>query len=99
MPALVQALLRPSTDVDEVPGDGGRGRHRRRAEVGAATLALAALEIAVRGRGAALARGEDVRVHAEAHRAAGLAPVEAGLGEDPIEPLELGLLLDQHRAR
>ena len=61
--------------------------------------ALAPLEIAVRGRGAALARAELIRVHAEAHRAAGLAPFEAGLLEDPVEPLGLGLRLHQARAR
>ena len=46
-------------------------------EVGAATAALAAFEVAVAGGGAALAGGEDVGVHAEAHAAAGFAPLEA----------------------
>ena len=66
--------------------------------------ALTALEIAVRGRRAALARLQLVGVHAEAHRAAGLAPVEAGVDEDLVEPFRFRLLLheagagDDHRA-
>src|SRR5204862_7352531 len=49
-------------------------------------------------RGAALAGGEPVGVHAEAHGAAGLAPLEAGVAEDAIEPFALGLLLHEARA-
>ena len=45
--------------------------------------ALPALEVAIRGRGAALARLEPVGVHAEAHRAARLAPLEAGVAGRP----------------
>ena len=60
----------------------------------APAASLAALEVAVRGRGAALARAQDVGVHAEAHRAARHAPVEAGLAEDLVEALGLGLRLD-----
>ena len=40
-----------------------------------------------------------VAVHAHAHRAARLAPLEAGRREDPVEPLGLGGALDQARAR
>ena len=69
-----------------------------RDEVGAPAAALAALEVAVRGRGAALARLEDVGVHAQAHRAAGDAPVEAGGPEDLVEALRLGLRADLLRA-
>ena len=60
--------------------------------------ALAALEVAVRGRGAALARLQDVGVHSQAHRAAGLAPLEPGLPEDLVEALLLGLRLHLLRA-
>ena len=42
---------------------------------------------------------EDVGVHAQAHRAAGLAPVEAGAAEDLVEALGLGLGLHLLRAR
>src|SRR4051812_38813054 len=62
--------------VGQVARDRRRRGHRRAHQVRPAALALAALEVAVAGRGAALAGLELVRVHAEAHRAAGLAPVE-----------------------
>src|SRR4051812_39761758 len=93
----------PLPDVDEAPLDRGRGRHLGREQVGAAAASLAALEVAVGGRGAALARAEDVRVHAQAHRAARRAPVEPGGAEHVVEALGLGLLAhllgpgDDHR--
>src|SRR5258708_11159775 len=85
-------------DVGELAGDGGGGGHRRAEQVGARALALAALEIAVRGRGAALARGDPVARHADAHRAAGFAPLEAGGDEDAVEPFGLGVALHLLRA-
>ena len=69
-----------------------------RQQVRARARPLPADEIAVAGRGAALARRHLVGVHRQAHRAAGLAPFEAGLDEDAVEPLGLGLALDQPRA-
>src|SRR5216110_2639899 len=66
--------------------------------MGPASTPLPALEIPVAGRGATLAGAEDVRVHPEAHRAAGIAPLEAGLAEDRIQSLGLGLPLDAHRS-
>src|SRR3954451_22271448 len=81
----------PPPDVDEVALDRRGGGHLRGHEVGAPAAALAALEVAVRGRGAALARLQDVRVHAQAHRAARGAPVEAGVAEDLVEALGFGL--------
>src|SRR5438067_9147602 len=84
--------------VDEVPGDCGGRRHWRADEVGPAPTPLPALEIPVAGRGAPLARAEDVGIHAEAHRAASIAPLEAGLAEDRIQSLGLGLPLDAHRS-
>src|SRR4029079_14468938 len=92
------SMSAPLPDVDEAPLDGGRGGHLRGHEVGAPATALAPLEVAVGGRGAALARREDVRVHAQAHRSAGAAPVEAGGAEDLVEALALGLRLHLHRA-
>src|SRR3954468_3092662 len=59
----------------------------------AGAAALAALEVAVRGRRHALARRRDVGVHAQAHRAARAAPVEAGRAEDLVEDLCLSLRL------
>src|SRR6476661_9953608 len=69
----------------------GRRRDERAHEVGATTLALASLEVAVGRRGAALPRRELVRVHAQAHRAPGEAPLGTGLDEHPVQALGLGL--------
>src|SRR4051812_43835201 len=77
----------PIPDVHEVPFDGGRGGHLGADEVRAPAAALAALEVAVRGGGAALAGLQDVRVHAQAHRAAGGPPVEPGGAEHLVEAL------------
>src|SRR2546421_1855007 len=87
------AALAPAANVDEVALDRRRRRHLGRDEVRAAAAALAALEVSVRGRRAALARSEDVRVHAETHRASGAAPLEPGRAEDLVQPLCLGLHL------
>ena len=62
--------------------------------MGAAALALPALEVAIGGGGAALSGRQDVGVHAQTHGAAGHAPVQPRLGEDPVEALFLGLALD-----
>ena len=59
---------------------------------------LPAAEIAVGGRGAAFAWRHHIAVDADAHRAAGLAPFEAGVTEDAVEPFFLGLALDGRRA-
>ena len=63
--------------------------------MGAAGIALASLEVAVRGGGAAFARLKAVGIHRQAHGAARLAPFEAGLDKDFVEPLLLGLLFHQ----
>src|ERR1700685_1010982 len=75
--------------------DGGSRGHRRRDQVRAALIALPPLEIAVRGRSAALAGCKLVGIHAETHRAAGLAPLEAGTNKDLVEPLGLCLLFHE----
>src|SRR5229473_8288806 len=85
-------------DVDEVTGDGGGCGHQRADQVRAAVFALAALEIAVGGAGAALVRRQHVGVHADAHAAAGIAPLETGGGEYLVQALFLGLRLDAARA-
>src|SRR5690242_11334216 len=71
------------------PADGRCGRDQRGDQVGAAALALAALEVAVRRRRAALARGQLVRVHPQAHRASRRAPLGPGVEEDLVEALVL----------
>src|SRR6476646_6358783 len=91
--AAGEAGLVPLAHVDEMSGDGRRCRHRRRHQVCTSLVALPALEVAVGGRGAALARRQLVGVHGKAHRAAGLAPVEAGGLENLVEAFGLGLRL------
>src|SRR6266851_5094519 len=88
----------PPANVDEVSGDRRRCGHFRAHEMGPAARALATLEIAVRGRGTALPRVEPVRVHAQAHGAAGLAPLETGVLEDPVKALLLRLRFHQARS-
>src|SRR5580658_10902670 len=58
---------------------------------------LTALEVAVRGRGTTLSHRQLVRIHGQAHRAPGLAPFESGRGEDLVETLRFGLVLDPVR--
>src|SRR6266545_4291874 len=86
-------LPAPLANVDEVAGDRRGRRHLRADEMSAAAPSLTTLEVPVRGRGAALPRLEDVRVHAEAHRAARLAPLEAGAAEHLVQAFPLGLVL------
>src|SRR3546814_12245740 len=59
---------------------------------------LASYEIPVRCGSAAFAGGHLVGVHRQAHRAPRLAPFEAGVDENAIEPFLLGLALDQSRS-
>ena len=59
----------------------------------AAAGSLAALEVAIRRRRAALAGCQAIGVHAKAHRATRLAPFEARVLEDAVEPFSLGLRL------
>src|SRR4051795_5627934 len=77
----------------------GRRGHQRRHEVSAATRTLTTLEVSVRRRGAALSRLELVGVHAQTHRATGVAPFRAGLFEHDVQPLLFGLQPDAHRTR
>jgi hypothetical protein len=53
----------------------------------ASAASLAAFKVAVAGRSAALAGRENVGVHPQAHGAAGLAPLKAGLAKDAVQAL------------
>src|SRR4249919_829045 len=88
-----------STHVDEMPGNSGRGRHGWTDQMRATAGALASLEIAIRGRRAAFAGFEAIVVHGEAHRTAGLAPLEACRGEDAVQAFALRLRLHQAGTR
>src|SRR5438270_9832156 len=65
--------------------------------MGAAVFALATLEIAIGGAGAALVRWQHVGIHADAHAAPGIAPLEASGGENFVETFLFGLGLDAAR--
>src|SRR5688572_22185384 len=80
-------------------GDGSRGHHRGRHQMRACAGALAPAEIPVGGRCATLARSDEVAIDADAHRAAGFAPLETGVEEDAVETFFFGLTLDRRRAR
>ena len=100
MPAQAAHLFQQRPDVHDFAGKGGRGHHRRAHEQRpTGRAALTALEIAVRRRGADLPAFEPVGVHRQAHRAAGAAPFEAGLGENLVQPLGLGRPAHRLRAR
>jgi len=72
-------------DVHEVAGECSGGGHYGANQVRAAVAALAAFKVTVGGAGAALVRRENVGVHADAHAAACVAPLESGVGENFVE--------------
>src|SRR5260370_7243925 len=72
-------------DVHEMAGNRRGCGHDRADEMRAAVLALAALEIAIAGAGAALVRRQDVGVHAHAHPAARVAPLETHSPKNFVE--------------
>src|SRR5579875_3908256 len=96
MAALDQHLLTlkfPLTDVCEVSGDRRGSGHLRTHQMRASTASLAAFKIAVAGGRTALTRLQNVRVHAQAHRAARLSPFESGFDKNFVQPLFLRLRL------
>src|SRR3954465_3782795 len=80
-------------------GDRRGGRHCRTDEMGATAGALPPFEVAVRCGRATLAGIELVRIHAEAHGAAWLAPLEACVAEDSVQAFLLGLRFYQPGTR
>src|SRR6266478_4323496 len=90
---LLRSLKLPVTDIREVAGNGGGRRHHGTDEMGASASSLAAFEVAVAGGSASLAGLQDVRVHAQTHGTARLAPLETGFLENPIKTLPLRRLL------
>src|ERR1700677_4640106 len=83
----------PLADIREVPGNSGCSRHRGAHQVGSAAAALPPFKIAIAGRGATLTRSQDVRIHAQAHGASGLAPVETGCAKNLVQSFLFRLLL------
>src|ERR1700677_3219900 len=88
----------PFADIREMTGDRGGGGHHGAHQVRATAAALAPFEVAVAGGRTALAGSENIRIHAQAHGAAGLTPLETGGAEDLIQSLLLGLPFDLLRA-
>src|ERR1700722_14558989 len=86
-------------DVGEMPGDPRGDGHGWADQVRPGPAALPVLKVAVRGRGAPLAGRHAVVGAAEAHRAAGRPPFEAGVEENLVESLIFGGLLYQARTR
>ena len=84
--AASEAFLNQGADIGEVSVHGGGAPIAGDMRCVRAR-SLAALEVAVGGRSATLAGLHGVAVHAHAHGAARLDPLESGLLEDPIEPL------------
>src|SRR5208337_3389223 len=75
----------PIPDIHEVAFDGGSGGHHGADQVSAAALALVSFEVSVRSAGAALAAGEHVGIHPDAHAATGIAPLESCRAENLIQ--------------
>ncbi|GKT69967.1 lysine-specific demethylase 8 [Colletotrichum tofieldiae] len=91
-------VSRKLPDVGKLADNGGGGSHDGGHEMRPGSGTLATLEVSVAGGRASLLCGEDVRVHAQAHAAASLAPLEAGALENLVQTLLLGLGLDEARA-
>src|SRR4051812_40728333 len=83
----------PFANVREVAGDRRGGGHLGADKVRAPAAPLSSFKVAVARRGAALAGPQGVRVHREAHRAAGLAPLEARVAEERIKSFLFGRAL------
>src|SRR5689334_13996635 len=97
--SLLIGLRQILSYVDDFAVERRGGDHRRAHEQRAAAGApLPADEVAVRRRRADFAALEAVGVHREAHRAARLAPLEAGGRENFIEAFFFRELFDLRRA-
>src|SRR5262245_47591837 len=81
--------------ISYATADRCRSRDSRAREQRACACALAALEVAVAGADAVRTARDGVAVHADAHRAAGLAPLGARFLEHTVEALGLGGPLDR----
>src|SRR3954468_19816353 len=87
------------SDVGNGAGDGGCSRPGRACQMGTRPRALAADKIAVGGRDRALAGRNRFAVGGKTHRASRLAPFEACIGKDFVEPFGDRITLDGFRAR
>ena len=83
----------PFADIGKVTGDSCRGGHHGAYQMGASAPPLSPFEVPIAGGSAAFAGSENVWIHAQAHGAAGLAPVKTGGAKDFIQTFLFGLLL------
>ena len=88
----------PFADIGKVAGDSGCRGHHRAYQVGAPTPALTSFKVTIAGRSAALAGSKNIRVHAQAHGAAGFAPVKTSRPKNFIQTFFFRLLLHLLRA-
>src|SRR5262245_66012181 len=77
----------PIPDVHEVARYRGRGRHFRAYKMSAAAPPLPAFKVPNGSPLAALPRFKSIRVHPQAHAAAGFTPIKTGFAKDTIKPL------------
>src|SRR6185369_12284927 len=83
---LLMLFVFPLSYVHKMSGDGGGGGHCGTDQMRATAASLSSFKIPIAGRSAAFARFQDVGIHAETHRATGLAPLKAGVKKDSIQP-------------
>src|SRR5665213_597920 len=93
----ISALHR--SHVGDGAGDRGSRGTCRAGQMGTRARALAADKIAVGGRDRALPGSHHFAIGGQTHRTAGLAPLEARLGEQFVEPFGDRIALDGFRTR
>src|SRR3546814_5059150 len=91
------ARLSQARRIGDAAGNGARSGERGTHQMRPSAPPLPILEIAVRCRPTAFAGLQPVGVHADAHRASGLAPVEPRGAQYGVDALRLRLSLDQPR--
>src|SRR5258706_10446786 len=89
----------PVPNIREVPRNRRRRRHHGTDEMCPPTPTLPPFEIAVAGRGATLARLQNVGIHAQTHRASRLAPLESRVQKNPVQPFLFCRPLHRLRSR
>src|SRR5450755_1607371 len=93
------ALKHPVANVGKVTSDGRCRRHHRADQMSSPTASLPTFKISIAGGGAALSRLQNVRIHAQAHRASRLPPFEPGILKNAMQPFPLGHALHRLRTR
>src|SRR5688572_23093542 len=84
--------------IGDLAGDGGGGGGSRAREQRACSASLAPFKIAIAGAERIVTALHQIAIHADAHRAARLAPFGTRLDEDLCEATLLSLALDLLRA-